>query len=56
MPAATPEQQFIAAMKTSGVVPQLASPSTVVKLGLAVCAAYGSGMCLPQIMAKMASA
>jgi hypothetical protein len=53
-PADTPEQQFIHAMETSGVVPQLASPSAAIDLALAVCVAYGSGKTFTQIMATLA--
>jgi len=42
-PTETPEQQFLTAMRASGIVPQLGNEADPINLATSICVAFGSG-------------
>lgn len=52
--SATPEQEFLTAMRASGIVPQFGSEADVIDLATTICLAYGSGQSFVQVMNTLA--
>lgn len=54
-PQGTPEGQFLAAMRESGIVPQLSSGPDAINLATTICVARGSGQSFADVMATLAA-
>lgn len=55
VPQGTPEGQFLAAMRESGIVPQLSSGPDAINLATTICVARGSGQSFADVMATLAA-